>query len=388
MTVEEYDARTLARARELTELHTTEDMLRSASAPISTASPRSPSLSWSGGSSGSRRAAVAELVCAATDPRWLAERRKGVTATDITAILGLSPYQSPFGLWWEKTGPDMPAHEDSDRLRLGRELEPYIRTRWAESCDEALFGTREGLFRNSDRPWQLATPDAVLYEDVFNPELGELGDFEPQLAAVAEYKSWADADKSSWQDGPPPRVRAQNLWQMDTLDVGTGHVGVVFLPSGEFRSYVIKHEHGGYEDMEEAHALCEVCLDIRAMREAGWEFYQRMTGELPPPDVDGSAATLAALRARFADPRKDKSAPVDAELWDAWICGKEGIKAEEARIRVFEAEIREQLGEATLIEVDRQIVGRRIISIASVKAHTRTQDYLKIINREGNGDDE
>ena len=96
---------------------------------------------------------MAELVCAATDPRWLAERRKGVTATDITAILGLSPYQSPFGLWWEKTGPDMPAHEDSDRLRLGRELEPYIRTRWAESCDEALFGTREGLFRNSDRPW-------------------------------------------------------------------------------------------------------------------------------------------------------------------------------------------------------------------------------------------
>ena len=317
-----------------------------------------------------------ELVCAADDPRWLAERRKGVTATDITAILGLSPYQSPFGLWWEKTSPDMPAHEDSDRLRLGRELEPYIRTRWAESSDKALYGTGEGLFRSTSLPWQLATPDAVLYEDVFNPELGELGDFEPQLAAVAEYKSWADADKTSWQDGPPARVRAQNLWQMDTLDVAVGHVGVVFLPSGEFRSYELTWDEAAQRD-----------LDL--MRLLGWEFYRRMTGELPPPDVDGSAATLTALRARFADPRKDKTAPVDAEAWERYCDWKHDRDNAEKVMRGYEAQIREQLGEATLIEVDGRTVGRRVIATAQVKAHERTQDYIKIIKRqEGNGTDD
>ena len=317
-----------------------------------------------------------ELVCAASDPRWLAERRKGVTATDITAIIGLSPYQSPFGLWWEKTSPDMPAHVDSDRLRLGRELEPYIITRWAEAHDGAVFGTREGLFRSSDRPWQLATPDVVLYEDVFNPELGELGDFEPQLAAVAEYKSWADADKSRWQDGPPARVRAQNLWQMDTLDVAVGHVGVVFLPSGEFRSYELTWDEAAQRD-----------LDL--MRLLGWEFYRRMTGELPPPDVDGSAATLTALRARFADPRKDKTAPVDAEAWERYCDWKHDRDNAEKVMRGYEAQIREQLGEATLIEVDGRTVGRRVIATAQVKAHERTQDYIKIIKRqEGNGTDD
>ena len=317
-----------------------------------------------------------ELVCAASDPRWLAERRKGVTATDITAIIGLSPYQSPFGLWWEKTSPDMPAHVDSDRLRLGRELEPYIIARWAESSGKALFGTRQGLFRSTDRPWQLATPDAVLYEDVFNPELGELGDFEPQLAAVAEYKSWADADKTSWQDGPPARVRAQNLWQMDTLDVAVGHVGVVFLPSGEFRSYELTWDEAAQRD-----------LDL--MRLLGWEFYRRMTGELPPPDVDGSAATLAALRARFADPRKDKTAPVDAEAWERYCDWKHDRDNAEKVMRGYEAQIREQLGEATLIEVDGRTVGRRVIATAQVKAHERTQDYIKIIKRqEGNGTDD
>jgi len=127
------------------------------------------------------------------------------------------------------------------------------------------------------------------------------------------------------------------------------------------------------------------------MRGAGWEFCQRMTGELPPPGVDGSAATLAALRARFADPRKDKSAPVDGTLWAAWSDAKDVTAAFKSKAAGFEAEIREQLGEATLIEVGGEVVGRRIISMASVKAHTRTQDYLKIIKRDegdGNGSDE
>jgi len=215
----------------------------------------------------------------------------------------------------------------------------------------------------------------VLYEDVFNPELGELGDFEPQLAAVAEYKSWADADKSRWQDGPPARVRAQNLWQMDTLDVAVGHVGVVFLPSGEFRSYELTWDEAAQRD-----------LDL--MRLLGWEFYRRMTGELPPPDVDGSAATLTALRARFADPRKDKTAPVDAEAWERYCDWKHDRDNAEKVMRGYEAQIREQLGEATLIEVDGRTVGRRVIATAQVKAHERTQDYLKIINREGNGTDD
>jgi len=179
---------------------------------------------------------------------------------------------------------------------------------------------------------------------------------------------------------------------MDTLDVGTGHVGVVFLPSGEFRSYTIEHNHiPAPGDPATNPTACVSCFDLAAMREAGYEFYRRMTGELPPPDVDGSAATLAALRARFADPRKDKSAPVDGTLWAAWSDAKDVTAAFKSKAAGFEAEIREQLGEATLIEVGGEVVGRRIISMASVKAHTRTQDYLKIIKRDegdGNGSDE
>jgi len=111
--------------------------------------------------------------------------------------------------------------------------------------------------------------------------------------------------------------------------------------------------------------------------------------ELPPPDVDGSAATLTALRARFADPRKDKTAPVDAEAWERYCDWKHDRDNAEKVMRGYEAQIREQLGEATLIEVDGRTVGRRVIATAQVKAHERCQDYIKIIKRqEGNGTDD
>ena len=35
---------------------------------------------------------------------WRAERRKGVGGSDVAAIMGMSPYKSPYEVWAEKTG--------------------------------------------------------------------------------------------------------------------------------------------------------------------------------------------------------------------------------------------------------------------------------------------
>jgi len=320
-----------------------------------------------------------ELICAAHAPRWQAERRKGITATDIVILLGLSSHSSPYSLFHEKTG-ILPPPPDNDRWRLGRELEPYILHRWNESHPD-LWAYRSDLYRNDARPWQMATLDAVVIEAPEND------DDDPHGVGPLELKSWADADKSSWADGPPPQVRAQVLWQMDTLDVATGHVGVLFLPSGEFRSYVISHEES-YAGSEWGcnGDTCQPCTELRVMREAARDFLDRLDlGE--PPDVDGSAASLAALRAVFAEPRNDKVVPIDAWLWQAWLDLKAHAKQLDSDAHDVEARIREQLGEAGAIEVDGTIVGRRVIADAQVKAHTRHQDYIRIIKREAADDD-
>jgi len=306
-----------------------------------------------------------ELVCSADDPRWHAERRAGVTATDITAIIGISPYDSAYSLYHKKTGAIPDGQPDGDRLRLGRYLEPLITQRWFEQNDQSIY-TGAQLWRSTERPWQMATPDGVLGVSL------------SQISAVLECKSWADADRHAWDDGPPPRVRAQVLWQMDTLDVPTGHVGVLFLPSGEFRSYVIDHTDCA------GPIRCDVHEDIDLMRLAGAEFWLRFSnpGKYPPPDVDGSSASLAALRARFPA-SKGKEAEIDAAVWDTWANARARADTWLDIAKLEEAKIREQLGEATILTVGGTKVATRITGDAQVKAHVRHNDYIRRTPKKG-----
>lgn len=312
-----------------------------------------------------------ELVCSADSPDWLLHRRAGVTATDITAITGLSPYESAYSLYFKKRGDIPDTYMDNDRLRLGRDLEPIIIARWAEQHDIALPEQGAALWRSDDRPWQLATPDLALTRDDL-------------LEAVVEVKSWADADRDRWADGPPARVRAQVLWQMDTLDVATGHVGVLFLPSGEFRSYVIEHKREGSDRM--CLISCEACKDITLLRSAGRDFMDRLDLN-DPPSPDASSATLAALKARFADPLPGKEAEIDRDLCAQWSTAKDNADEWETTAKGFEAQIREQAGEAKHLTVNGTRVATRVIGDQNVKAHTRHVDYIRRTASKGETDE-
>jgi putative phage-type endonuclease len=317
-------------------------------------------------------------------PGWLAARRAGVTATDIVTILGLSHYDSVYSLFWRKMQ-QAPEVEDNDRFRLGRELEPIVCGRWVEqwragdNCDDEQWLTEGGLWRSTERPWQMASPDGMVCRAV----KGRRSNHE----AVLELKSWADGDKSSWQDAPPAQVRAQVLWQMDVMDVAVGHVGVVFLPSGEFRSYTIEHDESPVSLYPHIPTKlwpdgCRMCFDLEVMRAAGEEFMARLRLELPPPDPDASMATLAAVRARFTR-QPDKQAEIDRDLWGRWAGWKSNQRIAEDALRACEILIREQAGEAAVLTVDGDPVARRIITVAQVKAHTRHQDYLRRIEPKG-----
>jgi putative phage-type endonuclease len=307
-------------------------------------------------------------------PGWLAARRAGVTATDIVTILGLSRWDSVYSLFWRKMQ-QAPEPEDNDRFRLGRELEGYVAGRWMEENDQPVI--KGALFRHDERAWQMATLDRIVTGRALVDPLSPYG--------VLELKTWADADKSSWQDGPPAQVRAQVLWQMNVMDVAAGHVGVVFLPSGEFRSYTIEHDHV-IDSRGVVHPpdgqTCDVCTDLELMRAAGEEFMARLRLELPPPDPDASMATLAAVRARFTR-QPDKEAEVDPELWARFEANAEMIKAHDLLKREFEIQLREQMGEAALATVYGQPVARRVVSDQNVKAHTRHMDYLTRIKPKG-----
>jgi putative phage-type endonuclease len=307
-------------------------------------------------------------------PGWLAARRAGVTATDIVTICGLSHWDSVYSLFWRKMQ-QAPEVEDNDRFRLGRELEPYVRDRWAQEQAGPYHFEGGALWHHSDRAWQMATLDY---------RVGPGLDYREPLTAVLELKTWADGDRHSWQDAPPAQVRAQVLWQMDVMDVSTGHVGVVFLPSGEFRSYTIEHDATDCRDhpLRYPSLQCSVCDDQILMRAAGEEFMARLRLELPPPDPDSSAATLAAVRARFTR-QPDKQAEIDPAVWDAYDEARNLLDEAKQEAQLWEINVREQAGEASVLTVDGRVVARRVIVDAQVKAHTRHQDYLRRIEPKG-----
>ena len=56
---------------------------------------------------------------------WLEARRTCLTATDIGAVLGLNPYESPASVYRKKLGLDQEI-EPNDAMQLGTDLEPWI----------------------------------------------------------------------------------------------------------------------------------------------------------------------------------------------------------------------------------------------------------------------
>jgi hypothetical protein len=228
-----------------------------------------------------------------------------------------------------------------------------------------LFGEAgTALSASTDRPWQLATPDRYVWSHA------------APVSAPLECKSWADADRKSWEAGPPPAVRAQLVQQMDVLDSSTGYWAVIFLPSGRFQCGVIEHDPAVIPDGPDVDHPCPVCQDIRLIRDAGYEFYRRMILELPPPDLDSSAATLAALRARFT-PMAAKQAEIGNGTYQKWLAACDLIDEYKEMKREQEIIMRSQAGEATELTVDGEVVAKRLVFDSAVKAHTRHMDYYR-----------
>src|SRR5882672_12944803 len=60
------------------------------------------------------------------------KRKKGLGATDCAAVMGLSPYRTPYELWMIKTGRmDEPTILNEDRLRLRHAHEETIANEYA-----------------------------------------------------------------------------------------------------------------------------------------------------------------------------------------------------------------------------------------------------------------
>lgn len=297
---------------------------------------------------------TAKLLLPHDAPReqWLAVRREGIGASEIAAVMGISPYDSPFSLWWLKhMGWDK---EANDEMSTGKFLEPAIAEWWAENCDphENLAVHPGGLYASAERSWQLATPDRLLcdpqmHDDPY-PEL-KRPDWEWQhpdewILGLLECK-WVAFSWDGWGDDGsseiPVHYRAQVQQQIDVLE--TQDAFVCALGPGGFRTYRIRRDD----------------KDIAAMREAGRRFMESLA-EGEPPDVDDHAATLPIVR-RLNAAIDEREQEIPQSLATGWLRAKRFAALADRVERRYSAKMRAHMGSAKTATLHGQAIAARSI---------------------------
>lgn len=267
------------------------------------------------------------LVISGDAPReeWLAARRQGITASEIAAVMGLSSWESPYSLFYRKTG-DLPEQDDSEAKRLGRYLEDYVCQRFAERHPEFdVTGTGRELYAHPDRSWQLATPDRLVSEPYRSFRYpGSLAVLEAKTSA--SYEGWGEEGS----DEIPVAYRCQVLWQCDVLGVATAYIPALFLHSRQLRVYELTMDGDAEHDLKLMRDTAQCFLDDIRDRK--------------PPDVDWRPQTGAALRRvhPLLDPDVTMTIPASLARW--YRAAVRDLKDAERRRALYENRIRDILG--------------------------------------------
>lgn len=284
---------------------------------------------------------------------WLQARRDGIGASEIAAVLGISPYESPFSLYHRKAnGWEI---EDTEDMEAGRRMESAIADWAADRIDpnENLVVRPAGLYRSAERPWQLATPDRLVHMVCPGCEGGASGwgrcrtcqgtGFGSRPIAVLECKhpfSW-DGFGEDGGDEIPVYFRAQLLQQLDVLDVHEGYLAA--YTSHQLRIYHLRRDP----------------KDLRVMRAAGARFWQRIQdGDIP--DVDEHHATADTLR-RLHPTVEDITVDVPVELAEGYRRARALAKRVEANVDRYEARIRDAIGDGRKAMCNGKLVASRSV---------------------------
>lgn len=258
---------------------------------------------------------------------FLEMRRRTIGASDVATILGLNKYETPLGLWMQKTR-RKPQMEDNDILWYGREHEHLV---------AKLFGRRYGFevcqinntYHHRDFPWLTCTPDWAY------TELGELKLLECKTPGFHERDSWSDTEA-------PDAAHAQLITQLAVTGLRIGRC--VAIVAGNVRNFFAPEFEFNDKLWEQIFSVLE-------------KFHQCMVNDTPPPARVGDMQNLD----RF-NPRHDGKEIVflenNDELLSLMIAHEEAEivrkilsekeKACEDAIERIEVRVKEMMGTSSL----------------------------------------
>lgn len=94
---------------------------------------------------------------------WLKAREDGIGASEVSAIVGLNPWETPFSLWLKKTH-QIPPTEENDAMRRGHYLEDAVVQWWMHETGEQVIkaSAADIIYVHPDHPYMRVTPDRIV----------------------------------------------------------------------------------------------------------------------------------------------------------------------------------------------------------------------------------
>jgi putative phage-type endonuclease len=274
------------------------------------------------------------------------EARTGltITATEIAAVVGLSPWMSRFTLWHKKAGLPTAPFEMNPAIEWGTRLEDAVAQKWEDEHPGQLAAPA-GTWRHRERQWQRATPDRLIYPQ-------PAGEFEIPDTAVGLLEVKTSPFGDDWgpdgaEDGVPVWYRCQAIWQMDTLGLHRTRFAVL-IGGWDYREYTVDW------DADEA----------RILRDAAERFLDDVRHGKRPP-IDGATDTYQTIRVQ-ADGIEDRDVEIPANLVARWDAAYQAVAASAADLTQVRGEVLDLIGNGR-----RAVCGDRRIAYRTVRdGHT------------------
>jgi putative phage-type endonuclease len=278
-------------------------------------------------------------------PEWDAARGGlCITATEIAAVLGLSPWMSRFTLWHKKAGLPTAPFEMNPAIEWGSRLEPAVIGKFADEHPEWILGPA-GTWRHREREWQRATPDQLLYPVTPATDWAGASDVAAQPTELLEAKTspYGDDWPPAGSDAVPVWYRCQAIWQMDTLGIHT-RTRIGLLVSGhDYREYVVEYDPA----------------DAALMRQAAREFLDTVTAGQRPP-IDTSDSTYQTIR-RQAEGRDDVEVEIPPEMADRYETAQAIAKAAAEELTGAKAAVLDAIGANRWAAVAQRRIAQRTV---------------------------
>lgn len=254
-------------------------------------------------------------------PEWAAK----VTASKVAAILGLSPWESPYSVWQLMAGNTPPAAENR-HMQRGNMLENAVLDWWLTDHPEVTEVARQRWYPLDG--WAGATPDM----DVTGPT----GDLE-----LVDAKTISRDDE--WANEPPVHYLASSMFQLACApEAKRVHLAVLFGSPFDLRTYTIERD----DDL-----IAQIVDQCAA-------FYDTVrTGDMP--ELDNTVATYEAVRAMHPDIDRDLDVEIPRDLAHEYVTASLALKDAETADRAARTRLLDAMGKARIATCDGAKVARR-----------------------------